>query len=149
VRGERRNVERDELRSLRIESRRSSASVAAGMSGGDIKRLLYREVQEYAATQGTPLWRGREVEVEWAHGRGSARIGPPADCVSAVGLSPLARADVEAAHRMTATIGQMRSQQNLSAVEELARHMLNLADDDPRFVALAIAYVGHEEREPA
>ena len=50
---------------------------------------------------------------------------------------------------MAATIGQMRSQQNLSAVEELARHMLNLVDDDPRFVALAIAYAGHEEREPA
>jgi hypothetical protein len=38
------------------------------------------------------------------------------------------------------------SQRNLSAVERLAQHVLELADDDPRFVAVADAYEGQEWR---
>jgi hypothetical protein len=36
------------------------------------------------------------------------------------------------------------SQQNLAAVERLARRVLDLPDDDPRFAAVAEAYVGRE-----
>jgi hypothetical protein len=38
------------------------------------------------------------------------------------------------------------SQRNLSSVERLAEHVLELADDDPRFVALAEAYEGQDWR---